>query len=51
MRTVSPTLAVSGLVADQRADRAVEDDVGRALVDGLRHVERLQARLAVAPVV
>ena len=35
------------LVADGRADRAVEHDILRLLVDRLLHAERLQALLAV----
>jgi hypothetical protein len=40
-------LGLERLVTDQRALGAVEHHVGRVLVDGLLHVERLQALLAV----
>ncbi len=40
-------LGMHRLVARERAFRAVEEHVGRALVDGLFHVERLRALLAV----
>ena len=36
MRTVSPTLALSGVLAGQGADAAVEDDVVGPLVQHLR---------------
>ena len=45
MRTVSPTLACSGCSFDKRADRAVEDEIFRPLVQQLLDAELLAAVL------
>ena len=47
-RIFSPDLGGERLVADERADRAVEHDVSGPFVDRLVHVERLQTFLAVS---